>query len=109
MLVKWFKGSSTGQGWPIFGSLPQIWVNCKFQIWGNDPNLGQRLIFKLEIKWEDISSEYECYNDEIINLVGRLHATIRFGDWKTTAKDLYIGERNLAILGRDNFDQVGLY
>ena len=44
------------QGWPIFGSLPQIWVSCKFQIWGNDPNLGQRLIFKLEIKWDNISS-----------------------------------------------------
>ena len=45
----------------------------------------------LRVKSEDISSEYECYNDEIINLVGRLHATIRFGDWKTPPKDLYIG------------------
>ena len=63
----------------------------------------------LRVKWEDISSEYECYNDEVINLVGRIHATIRFGDWKTPPKDLYIGERNLAILGRDNFDHVGLY
>ena len=63
----------------------------------------------LRVKWEDISSEYECYNDEVINLVGRIHATIRFGDWKTPPKDLYIGERNLAILGRDNFDQLGLY
>ena len=46
----------------IFGSLPQIWVNCKFQIWGNDPNLGQKLIFKSEIQWESNSSLSHNYS-----------------------------------------------
>ena len=50
------------QGWPIFGSLPQIWVNCKFQIWGNDPNLGQKQIFKLEVEWENMSSLSHNYS-----------------------------------------------
>ena len=63
----------------------------------------------LKVTWEDIPSEYECYNDEVINIVGRVHATIQFGDRKTPPKDLYVSERNLAILGRDNFDQLGLY
>ena len=35
----------TSQGWPNFGALLQIWGNCKFQIWGNAPNLGQKPIF----------------------------------------------------------------
>ena len=52
----------TSQGWPIFGALPQIWVNCKFQIWGNDPNLGQKLIFKLEIQFENNSSLSHNYS-----------------------------------------------
>ena len=63
----------------------------------------------LKVTWEDIPSEYECYNDVVISLVGKIHATIRFGDWKTPPKDLYISERNLAILGRNNFDHLGLY
>ena len=62
----------------------------------------------LRVTWEDAPSEYECYNDEVINLVGRVHATIRFGDWKTPPKDLYISERIWAILGRNNFDHLGL-
>ena len=70
------------QGWPIFGSLPQIWVNCKFQIWGNDPNLGQRLIFKLEIEWENISSSscnysWTCPKYSRIFLCALLAPTIR--------------------------------
>ena len=70
------------QGWPIFGALPQIWVNCKFQIWGNDPNLGQRLIFKLEIEWENISSSscnysWTCPKYSRIFLCALLATTIR--------------------------------
>ena len=53
----------------------------------------------LKMTWEDIPSEYECYNDEVINLVCKVHATIRFGDCKTPPKNLYISEQNLATLG----------
>ena len=74
--------ANNSQGWPKFGSLPQIWVNCKFQIWGNDPNLGQRLIFKLEIEWENISSSscnysWTCPKYSRIFLCALLATTIR--------------------------------
>jgi len=59
---KWTWTSCFSQGWPIFGTLPQIWVNWKFQIWGNDPNLGQKLNFKFEIQWESNSSLSHNYS-----------------------------------------------
>ena len=50
------------QGWPNFGALLQIWGNCKFQIWGNAPNLGQKPIFNLEIEWENMLSASHNYS-----------------------------------------------
>ena len=38
------------QGWPNFRALLQIWGNCKFQIWGNAPNLGQKPIFNVNFE-----------------------------------------------------------
>ena len=52
----------TSQGWPNFGALLQIWGNCKFQIWGNAPNLGQKPIFNLEIEWENMLSASHNYS-----------------------------------------------
>ena len=61
----------------------------------------------LKVTWEEIPSEDECFNDELVKLIGKIHAYIRFGDLKTGLKDLLISDRNIAILGRDNFDDLG--
>ena len=50
------------QGWPNFRALLQIWGNCKFQIWGNAPNLGQKPILNLEFEWENLLSASHNYS-----------------------------------------------
>ena len=50
------------QGWPNFGALLQIWGNCKFQIWGNAPNLGHKPIFNMKIEWENMLSASHNYS-----------------------------------------------
>ena len=80
IIVLWVL--STVRDGPYLGHWPKIWVNCKFQIWGNDPNLGQRLIFKLEIEWENISSSscnysWTCPKYSRIFLCALLATTIR--------------------------------
>ena len=91
------------QGWPIFGALPQIWVNCKFQIWGNDPNLGQKLIFKLEIQWENNSSSSHnysrtCPNHSRISICASLTTTIR--SHRNITKKHVLDNKNFSKYGK---------
>ena len=99
----WISSQFSSQGWPIFGALLQIWVNCKFQIWGNDPNLGQKLIFKLEIQWENNSSlshnySRTCPNHSRIFICASLTTTIR--SHRNITKKHVLDNKNFSKYGK---------
>ena len=97
------KAFLNSQGWPKFGALPQIWVNWKFQIWGNDPNLGQKLIFKIEIQWESNSSLSHNYSrtwpkHSIIFICASLTTTIR--SHRNITKKHVLDNKNFSKYGK---------
>ena len=90
------------QGWPNFRALLQIWGNCKFQIWGNAPNLGQKPILNLEFEWENLLSAshnypWTCPEPSSLFLCALLATTIkRYGNITKTH-----------VLDNKNFSEYG--
>ena len=83
--------------------MAHIWVNCKFQIWGNDPNLGQKLIFKLKIQWENNSSlshnySRTCPNHSRIFICASLTTTIR--SHRNITKKHVLNNKNFSKYGK---------
>ena len=80
-----------------------MWVNWKFQIWGNDPNLGQKLIFKFEIQWESNSSLSHNYSrtwpkHSRIFICASLTKTIRYH--RNITKKHVLDNKNFSKYGR---------
>ena len=88
--------------WPNFRALLQIWGNCKFQIWGNAPNLGQKPILNLEFEWENLLSashnySWTCPEPSSLFLCALLATTIkRYGNITKTH-----------VLDNKNFSEYG--